>query len=254
MTAQLFRSLHDKSAPLLLPNAWDAASARIAEAAGAQAIATTSAGVAWSLGVPDGGYLDRDLVVGVVTRIVAAVNIPVTADIENGYADVADTVAAVVAAGAIGVNLEDGDLPPEEHCERIRTARKISDLFINARIDTYLRGLGDPSTRLDATVERATACIAAGADGVFVPGVTDPETVSELATRIDAPLNVMAGPGAPTVAELTGLGVARISLGSAIAQAAYAIVQQSTVELLASGTYTAVRDPLDYGTLNGLFA
>lgn len=254
MTAQLFRSLHDKSAPLLLPNAWDAASARISEAAGARAIATTSAGVAWSLGVPDGGYLTSDLVAGVVARIVAAVNIPVTADIENGYANVADTVAAVVAAGAVGVNIEDGALPPEEHCERIQTARKTADLFINARIDTYLRGLGEPSTRLDATVERATACIAAGADGIFVPGVTDPEIVSELAARIDAPLNIMAGPGAPTVGELAGLGVARISLGSAIAQAAYAIVQQSTVELLASGTYTSVREPLDYGTLNGLFA
>lgn len=253
MTAQLFRSLHDKSAPLLLPNAWDAASARIAEAAGAQAIATTSAGVAWSLGAADGGYLDGARVADVVARIVAAVSVPVTADIENGYADVAETVAAVVAAGAIGINLEDGDLPPEEHCDRIQTARKTGDLFINARIDTYLRGLGEPSTRLDATVERATACIAAGADGIFVPGVTDPEIVSELASRIDAPLNVMAGPGAPTVGELTELGVARISLGASIAMAAYAVMQRSAVELLASGTYTAVQEPLDYGTLNGLF-
>lgn len=262
--ARLFRSLHDGATVLALPNAWDVASARLVEEAGAAAIATTSAGVAWSLGAPDGNRLDRDRAVDLIARIVAAVDVPVSADIEGGFADsadgVADTIRAVLAAGAVGVNLEDADhtgagplLPADEQAERIAAAREAAGdgLFLNARIDTYLRGLADP---LPETLDRAAAYLRAGADGIFVPGVVDPDTIATLVAGIAAPLNVLAGPGAPPVPELAKLGVARVSLGSSVAQAAYAAVSRAARELLADGTYSALAGALDYAELNALLA
>lgn len=262
--AQLFRSLHGGGGILALPNAWDVASARLAEDAGAAAIATTSAGVAWSLGAPDGNRLGRDRAVDLVARIVAAVDVPVSADIEGGYADDADgvagTIRAVLAAGAVGVNLEDAShrdpgplLPVAEQAERISAARAAAGdgLFLNARIDTFLAGVPDA---LPETLQRAAAYLAAGADGIFVPGATDPGVIAALVEGVDAPLNVMAGPGAPPVAELAKLGVARVSLGSAVAQAAYAVARRAARELLADGTYSALEDALDYGELNALLS
>ncbi|GAA4888698.1 hypothetical protein GCM10023237_02550 [Streptomyces coeruleoprunus] len=203
--AHLFRSLHTAAKPLLLANAWDVASARVIEAAGAPAIATTSAGVAWSLGCPDGDVLARERAVDLIARIAASVAVPVTADIEGGYgqhaAEVAETVAAVLDAGAVGVNIEDGTRPPAELAARLAAARRAADragagMFLNARIDTYLFGLGEPDTRLRDTLDRARAYVDAGADGIFVPGVTDTATIAALAENIAVPLNVMAGPGA----------------------------------------------------------
>ncbi len=262
--ALAFRALHVPGRPLILPNAWDAASARIVEDAGASAVATTSAGLAWALGVPDGDQLDRERALEALVRITATVAVPVSADIESGFAKdpegVADTVRAVLAAGAVGVNIEDalyggeGVLRPVvEQAERIAAARAAADaedvpLFINARIDTYLRGAGG----VDATLERAAAFRAAGADGIFVPGVVEPGTVKELADGIDAPLNVLVGPGAPPVAELAALGVARVSAGSSVALAAYAVVRRAARELLDTGTYGAQTGGLGYGELNSL--
>ena len=257
--AELFRSLHSGPAPLVLANAWDVASARIIEDAGARAIATTSAGVSWSLGAPDGDHLGRDQAAGLIARITAAVGVPVTADIEGGYAStpdgVTDTVRRVIAAGAVGINMEDGLRPATEQCTRLAAARKAGEaLFINARTDTYLRGLGDPDTRLSATLERAAAYLAAGADGIFVPGVTDPSIVSALVKGVDAPLNIMVGPGAPQISTFAELGVARVSLGAAISGAAYAVARNGARELFATGTYTALTEGLDYGYLNGLLS
>lgn len=268
--ALLFHSLHTDDPVLVLPNAWDAASARIAEAAGARAVATTSAGVAWSLGMPDGDQLDRDAALDAVARVVAAVDVPVTADIESGYAvspaGVADTIRGVLTAGAVGVNLEDGrhdGLAPlretADQAERIAAARNAADqeqipLFINARIDTYLRGVGDADNRLRDTLDRAAAYVAAGASGIFVPGVRDPAIISALVEGIDAPLNVLVGPGSPPVPELGALGVARVSAGSSIAAAAYSLGQRAVEELLGSGTYTSVDSAaLGYSELNALF-
>ncbi|MEU2561110.1 isocitrate lyase/phosphoenolpyruvate mutase family protein [Streptomyces longispororuber] len=268
--ATAFRDLHVPGKPLVLPNAWDAASARLVEAAGAAAVATTSAGLAWALGAGDGDRLTRDEALGVVARIAGTVSVPVTADVESGYAEdaagVADTVRAVLAAGAVGVNIEDaphgGDAPLRpvaEQAERLTAARGAADaagvpLFVNARIDTYLRGVGEgPRERLALTLERAAAFLAAGADGVFVPGVVDPETVAALVAKVDGPVNVMAGPGAPPVARLAELGVARISVGSGIAQAAHALVRAAARELLTEGTYESLAGGLDFGELNGLF-
>jgi 2-methylisocitrate lyase-like PEP mutase family enzyme len=260
----LFRSLHTAGTPLVLVNAWDAASARIVAAAGARAIATTSAGVAWSLGAPDGDALGRDAAVDLVGRVVAAVPLPVTADIESGYGgtptEVAATVRAVIGAGAVGVNVEDaapdGVAPlrtVDDQCARLAAVRSAADssgvpLYVNARVDTFLRGAGG----VEETVARAAAYLAAGADGVFVPGAVDPDTVAALVAAIPAPVNILAGPGAPPVPELARLGVARVSLGSSVAEAAYGVARRAAEEAFGAGTYQALADGLDYGTLNEL--
>jgi len=261
--AATFHGLHDHpSRPLVLVNVWDAASARLVEDAGATAIATTSAGVAWSRGRPDGNTLTRAEAMDAVARIVASVSVPVTVDIESGYADDADgvarTVDAVLEAGGVGINIEDGRLHPEALADRIGAARRAADragvrLFVNARTDVHLAGLVDPERLLAETLERARRYRGAGADGVFVPGVRDAETIRALVESIDGPVNVMAGPGSPTVAELARLGVARISLGSAVAQAAYAVVRQATAELRTTGTYDSLAAGVDYADLNALF-
>ncbi|MFD7001181.1 isocitrate lyase/phosphoenolpyruvate mutase family protein [Streptomyces mirabilis] len=275
-TALAFRALHIPGRPLVLPNAWDTASARLVEEAGAAAVATTSAGLAWDLGTADGDRLDRDRALGAVARVAAAVRVPVSADIESGYAKdaagVGDTIRAVLAAGAVGVNIEDalyggegddgegvGDggrgplRPVAEQAERIAAARAAADaagvpLFVNARIDTVLRGAGG----VEETLERAAAFLAAGADGIFVPGAVDPGTVKSLVAGVEGPLNVLVGPGAPSVAELAALGVARISTGSSIAQAAHAVVRRAARELLSAGTYESLTGGLDYAELNTL--
>ncbi|MEU6369579.1 isocitrate lyase/phosphoenolpyruvate mutase family protein [Streptomyces sp. NPDC046931] len=263
--ALAFRALHLPGRPLVLPNAWDVVSARLVEQAGAAAVATTSAGLAWELGTADGDRLSRDDALAALARIAGAVAVPVSADIETGYADdaagVADTVRTVLAAGAVGVNIEDGLYgggaplrPVQEQAARIAAAREAADeagvpLFVNARIDTCLRGAGG----LGETLERAAAFLAAGADGVFVPGVVDPVTVKALAEGIEGPLNVMAGPGAPPVPELAALGVARVSAGPGIAQAVHGLVHRAARELLDAGTYETWAGGLAYGELNGLF-
>ncbi|HEY4421409.1 MAG TPA: isocitrate lyase/phosphoenolpyruvate mutase family protein, partial [Pseudonocardia sp.] len=261
--ATRFRQLHETGV-LVLPNAWDAASARLIEAAGAQAIATTSAGVAWSLGHADGNHLPRELAADAVRRIVGVVSVPVTADIETGYGEtiteLRSTIEAIVGAGAVGINIEDAGAPLRatgEQAGRIRTVRETAEsagvpLFVNARIDAYLRQVGDPAARLDETVSRGLAYIDAGADGIFVPGLLDAETLRELAGRLPVPLNAMAGPGAPAVAELAELGVRRVSVGTAIAQAAYATARRGALELLTGGTYDSLVGGVDYGELNAL--
>ncbi|MFI1395572.1 isocitrate lyase/phosphoenolpyruvate mutase family protein [Streptomyces sp. NPDC020681] len=259
--ARRFRSLHTADRPLVLANAWDITSARIIAKAGAPALATTSAGVAWALGSADGDRLERSAAIGQLARITAAVDVPVSADIEGGYAETADgvaeTVREVLAAGAVGINIEDGPRPSAEHARRIAVARAAADaadvpLFINARIDVYLAGIGAEPGRLEETLKRAAACLAAGADGIFVPGVVDRATVEALARGIDAPLNVLTGPGAPSTAELARFGAARISAGSSIAAAAHAVVREAARELLTEGTCSALEGGYGYGELNAL--
>ncbi|NUP52199.1 MAG: isocitrate lyase/phosphoenolpyruvate mutase family protein, partial [Catenulispora sp.] len=240
------------------------ASARVVAATGAPAVATTSAGVAWGLGAAaDGDRLDRDAAIALIRRVAGAVEVPVSADIESGFAadpdGVAATVAAVLEAGAVGINIEDGVRDPAEHAERIAAARRAADaagipLYINARTDVFLFGLGAPETRLAETLARAERYVRAGASGVFVPGVADPETIAVLAKDIPAPVNILVGPGSPTVGELAALGVARVSLGSAVAEAAYGLVRRAAVELATEGTYTSVAQAIEYGELNKLMS
>lgn len=266
---QFFRQLHCQR-PLILPNAWDAGSARLIEATGAQAIATTSAGVSWSAGRRDGQGLNRAEMLQAIRQIVAAVTVPVTADIEGGYgsgspADVAATVRALVQMGVAGINLEDAPgrdgeplLGAEAQAERIRAARAAAaeaggDLVINARTDVFLAEVGAPETRLAEVVRRAAVYAAAGADGLFVPGLLDGEAIAELVRSIALPLNIMAMPGAPDVAELGRLGVSRVSVGPAIAQAALAATRRAAAELLGPGTYHSLAERLPFGEIHQLF-
>lgn len=263
--AKEFGALHRRGEPLLLANAWDVASAVTIVTAGAKAVATTSAGVAWSLGVADGADLGAERSAAVVERIVRAVAVPVSADIEGGYGSepeaVAATTAAVTRAGAVGVNIEDrapaGELrlfEPAEQAERLAAARTAADelgipLWINARTDVFLAGIGPAEGRLEATLERAAAYARAGADSIFVPGLVDLDAIATLAAG-PLPLAVMVWAGAPTVSELAGAGAVRISLGSAIAQAAYAVAARATEELLKRGTYDTTAEGVPYAETN----
>jgi 2-methylisocitrate lyase-like PEP mutase family enzyme len=264
-----FRRLH-QNRPLVLPNAWDAASARVIELAGAPAIASTSAGVSWALGRSDGQKLERTEMIDVIHRMVRAVTVPVTADIEGGYgsgstADVAETVQAVIGAGAVGINLEDSPgsdgrvlLAPERQAERIQAARAAAqaagvDLVINARTDVYLFQAVPPDARFDETVRRAKLYLAAGADCLFVPGVIDADTIGALVKAIDGPVNIMAGPGAPSTKQLGQLGVARVSVGPAITLAALGVTHRAAREMLERGTYGGLEDAMPFGEANGMF-
>ncbi len=268
--AKKFRELHAQR-PLILPNAWDASSAKVIEAVGAAAIATTSAGVSWTFGRGDGQNLRRDEMMHVIRNIVETVSVPVSADIESSYGngsteDVAETIRTLVALGVAGINIEDtpgrdGEtlLTIDQQAERIRAARAAAtasggDLVINARTDIYLFQVGKPETRFDAVVKRAKAYREAGADCVFVPGVIDADTISRLVKAIDAPLNIMAMPGAPNAKELGRLGVARVSVGPAIAQAALGVAKQAARELLEQGSYKSLELGLPFPEVNAMFA
>ncbi len=225
--ADTLRSLHVPGRPLLLVNAWDAATAIAVARAGAKAIATTSAGVSWSLGYADGERVPRDLTLAAAARVAAAVDLPVSADLEAGFGDVAETVRLALEAGIVGMNLEDahpegaGDrlFSVDEAASRVKAARRAADaagvpFVINARTDIYFKNIGDERKRFDATVERANAYLAAGADCAFVPFVRDAATIGALVKAIKGPVNVLAVSGMPDLPELAKLGVARVSLGS----------------------------------------
>ncbi|HEX6372359.1 MAG TPA: isocitrate lyase/phosphoenolpyruvate mutase family protein [Longimicrobium sp.] len=272
--ADAFRRMHQPDAGriLILPNAWDAMSARLIEDAGARAIATTSAGVAWALGRTDGEGLTRDQMINAIERITRVVRVPVTADVERGYgdgtpADAAETVRRVIGAGAVGINLEDAPgrdgavlMAMDEQVERIAAAREAAsregvEIYINARVDTYLAQAGPPEGRFDETVRRAHAYAGACADGVFVPGVADADTIRQLVAAVGAPLNVMAGRGAgPSIAELQALGVARVSIGPALTLAVMAQIRRAAAEVLEQGTYSAMQGGLTFPEANALFS
>lgn len=264
--AERLRSLHRPGAPLVLPNAWDAASARVVEAAGAPAVATSSAGVSYAYGVPDGEMLGRDEAVAAVARIVRAVRVPVTADVEAGYGttpdDVAATMAAVVAAGAVGVNVEDqrpsGTLfTVEEQCERLAAVRAAFDragvpAVVNARVDVYMVDEVPAAERYDEAVRRALAYLDAGGDCAFVPGTSDEQVIRGLAEATGGRLSVLAGGTSPPVATLASWGVCRISVGSATARAAYALARRAATEMLGPGTFGTLTDAIPYPEMQAL--
>ncbi len=228
--AEAFHELHRRGRPLLLVNGWDVASIQAIAAAGLPAVATSSHAMAASQGYPDGEAIPRDLLVGIVRRIAAAVPIPVSVDIEAGYGGTPEaasqTITALLRAGVAGINIEDGLVggirmlrdanAQAETLSAIReTAWQLSvPLFINARIDTFLLGDGPQCAHIDETVRRAQLYLDAGADGIFVPGAEHPATIETLVAMIDAPLNVMATRRSPSLRQLAELGVARISLGA----------------------------------------
>jgi 2-methylisocitrate lyase-like PEP mutase family enzyme len=248
----------------VLPNAWDAGSARVLEQVGFPAIATTSAGIAWSLGVPDGGALDRDTMLEHVGRIVAAVDLPVTADLEAGYGedpeDVGRTVAETAALGAVGANLEDvgpnGLFGIDEASDRINAARDAAPrgtFVLNARTDTYLKATSGADVFAE-TVERAARYLEAGADCIFVPGVVGAETIGRLAAAIPGPLNIVAGlANTISAPELFALGVKRVSLGGSLARAALSGLERAGRELLDDGTLGFLDGAISYADLQRRF-
>jgi 2-methylisocitrate lyase-like PEP mutase family enzyme len=242
---------------LLLPNAWDAASARIFEAAGFPAIGTTSAGIAYARGLRDGQHIDRGAMIREVASIVAAVDCPVTADIEAGYgaapAEVARTVEAALSAGAVGVNLEDSRGSDEtslfsisEQTARIAAARSTAEargvpLVINARTDTFLLALGtDLDERVNMTIERGRAYLKAGADLVFIPVLVDLSIVRRVADTIGGPLSLMALPGAPAAAAMFAAGASRVSLGHTAMLAMLGALRDLATDVRATGTWASI--------------
>jgi 2-methylisocitrate lyase-like PEP mutase family enzyme len=267
--ATIFRALHSGPEILVLPNVWDVASARLIEDSGYQAIATTSAGIAFSLGYPDGQKISREEMLASIARIVRAVKLPVSADVEAGYGDkpedAALTARAVVEAGAVGVNLEDATGDPERplvdlplQLEKIQTVRETArelnvPLVLNARTDVYLLEVGDADKRYDEALDRLQAFRDAGADCAFLPGVRDPETIRRMVRDLGFPLNILAGPGSPSVPELHRLGVARVSLGSGPMRAAMGVLRRLADELKTRGTYAAMEGAPSHPEMNRLF-
>ena len=264
--AATFRGLHSGREILLLPNVWDVASARLIEESGFQAVATSSAGIAFSLGYPDGQRISREQMLAVIARIAKAVRVPVTADVEAGYGkspeDAGRTARAVVEAGAVGMNLEDamGDSPSvlvelPLQLEKIRAVREMASrlrvpLVLNARTDMYLLQIGDPAERYDETVRRLSAFREAGADCVFAPGLRDAPAIGRLVADLKCPINILAGPGSPSVPELSKLGVARVSLGSATMRATVGCLRRIAQELKATGTYSNLEDAPSHAEMN----
>jgi 2-methylisocitrate lyase-like PEP mutase family enzyme len=257
--AEEFLAMHRGTAPLVLANAWDVASARLVEEAGFPAVATTSAGVAWSLGYRDGERISRREMLDAVARIASAVRVPVTADLEAAYGptveDAAATARGAIEAGAVGFNIEDGTRHPakpltelELQMDRIRAARAAADsqgvhLVINARTDVFLRGVGAPESRLGEAVRRLRGYQQAGADCLFAPGVSDSGTIGALIAQLNAPLNILARSDSPSIPELGQLGVARVSLGPGVMEAALGATRELLAQLRATGSVAAFLAP-----------
>lgn len=256
----LFRELHQGPHILVLPNAWDVASARIFEEARFPAAGTSSAGVANMLGYADGEKTPGAEMIAFVARIAKALRIPVTADVEAGYGDPVGTAQALADGGLAGMNLEDTLGHDPGSLVELRTQTRViaqirarTDLVINARCDIYLAGIGDAATRFERTVERLNAYRKAGADCLFAPGVRDAETIGRLAHAVDGPLNVLVGPGMPPAAELERLGVRRVSVGSGPMRAAMGLTQRIAKELRDEGTYSWLEGTMSYVEANRLF-
>ncbi|HEX8733101.1 MAG TPA: isocitrate lyase/phosphoenolpyruvate mutase family protein [Ktedonobacterales bacterium] len=272
--AEQLRQWHQQPPILVLPNAWDAGSARVFERVGFRAVATTSSGVAVANGYHDGERMSRDLMVEAVGRIVAAVACPVTADIEAGYGDSVEaklaTIQRIVAVGAVGVNIEDSAsdetgaptlVDVAQQAALIRAIRTAANddwgvpLVINARVDVYLHGEGDAEQRLAEAVRRAIAYREAGADCVFPIGLSDATTIGELVRAVGCPVNILAGPHTPTIPELAQLGVARVSVGGGFARVALGAARRAAEELLRQGTFTSMaQDALPGPDFWSLFA
>lgn len=258
-----FRQMHQEGI-LVLANAWDAGTARLIESLGARAIATTSAGVAWSNGYPDGDLLPIPQLLSTVSGILHVIRAPLTVDIEGGYSDdpktVAELVARLAGMGVAGINLEDGGAAPRQLCAKIEAikhacAQHGTDLFINARTDVYLRGLAPPEERVEETLERANLYRSAGADGLFVPGIADRADITAVAAGISMPLNVLARGHLPDATELQSWGVRRLSAGSDIAESVYRRVAGLARDFLRDGLSAPLSaDAMPYSELNALFA
>jgi len=268
-----FRRLHEFGKILILPNAWDAVSAKIFETEGFKAIGTTSAGISASLGYPDGQRMSLLENIEVVKRIVNNSSLPVSVDIEAGYSEniegVVESAKAALDAGAVGINIEDStgiDSNPffdiSIQCKKISKIRKLADnknidLFINARTDIFLFAHVDYHTKIDLTIERAKAYKNAGADCIFVPDMGDlkSKTISLLVSAIKAPLNIIAGANTPSLSELHEMGVARVSLGPKPMRAMLQLLKNIGQEIINEGTFSQMNNSeITYSEVNSWFS
>lgn len=268
--AKAFLAMHKAGPVVLLPNVWDAASARIVEEAAYPALATTSAGVAFAQGFPDGQKIPVERMISAIAVIVAAVNVPVTADVEAGYGqkpeDAARTARLVIEAGAVGMNFEDATGEPDHpltdlrlQLERIRAIREVAQnlgikLVLNARTDVYLAQVGDPAKRYDESLRRLAAYRDAGADCVFVPGLSDAETTRRIVADLQCPVNILAAAGSLSVRELADLGVRRVSLGSGPMRATLGLLRQLAQEVQSRGTYSLLNGAPPHAEINKLMS
>lgn len=269
--AEAFRRMHDRSRVLVLPNAWDAASARIFEDAGFTAVATTSAGVSYTAGYPDGEAIPREDMVTIVRWIARSVAVPVTADIESGFGsspgEVAETVRMVIEAGAVGINLEDSIHGSERQLyelpfavARIRAAREAAEaagvpIVINGRTDVFLLGIGEKPSRFEHAVRRLNAYREASADCLYPIGYLDPETIASLVAAVNGPINVIGVAGTPPVVELQRLGVARVSTASGPARIAMTATRNLAADLARNGNFEVFgADTMTHQTANALMA
>jgi len=268
--AEKLRALHQTARPLVLVNAWDVVSARIVEDLGFPAVATTSAGVAWAEGFADGERISRDNMLARVKRIAQAVQVPLTADLEGGYGytvrDAEATAHGAIEAGAAGLNFEDAH--PEENslidielqAARVAAIREVATklnvpLVINARTDVYLADIGDNNVwRLQETIRRGNDYLRAGADVVFVPGVTDEPTIKTLVSEIGGPINVLAGQSTPSVERLRDLGVARVSVGSGAIGYALARFRDVAARLRDGGSFEFTGQRIPHAELNAILS
>ena len=264
-----FRALHHGDAPLVLANIWDAGSAVLAASLGFPALATTSAGVAWALGYPDGERMERREMLDAVERIAARVALPVSADMEGGYGEtpdeVAETMRRTLAAGAVGVNLEDGldhaagilrDLDLATEC--IAAARGAGEaagvpLVINARTDVYFDRGATADEKFKEAVRRANAYLEAGADCAFVIAVAEAAAIDELAREIDGPVNIIAGSGGLDLNGLADLGVKRISLAGGMKRTVFGVLRDALEEIRDAGTLGFLKDGMAHPELDKLF-
>jgi 2-methylisocitrate lyase-like PEP mutase family enzyme len=246
--AETFHALHAGPDILVLPNAWDAASAALMSDAGAHAVATSSAAVAWAHGFADGDLLPRGVLFAAVAECARASKVPLTADIEGGYTDdlaeLAEVIRGVAGAGAVGINLEDGTRDPDLHARKIAAARQAAegagvDLFINARTDVYLKGIAQGEAAVAESIRRAALYGEAGASGVFVPGARDAAEIRALTAAISLPVNIMALPGL-NAAGLQALGVRRLSSATGLFRAAFGPLAKATEAFLRDGDCTAL--------------
>jgi 2-methylisocitrate lyase-like PEP mutase family enzyme len=266
--AEAFRALHRGPRLLLMANAWDAVSARIFEAEGFAAVATTSGGVSWAIGYPDGEAAPWDEVVEQTARIARAVAVPVTADIEAGFGAtpeaVSRSIADIIRAGVVGVNLEDGLPGPtpmrtvDDAVARIRAAREAAraagvPIVINARTDLYIKNIGDVASRFDEAVARGRAYLAAGADCFYPIALRDAATIGRLVQALGAPVNINVRAGHPSVAELEALGVRRASTATAVTLMAADLIRNVASELRDTGRFDAVKPTIGHPEMQQLF-
>jgi 2-methylisocitrate lyase-like PEP mutase family enzyme len=251
-----FRAVHAGPRLLRLANAWDPGSARLVESLGAAAVATTSAGVAWALGYPDGGAMPAEAAIAVAQNIAGVLTVPLTVDFEDGYSADPAVVAAYVRrladSGVAGINLEDGADAPEVAAAKLEAIKAAGvDIFVNLRTDVYLRGLAPEGAAVAEVLARAKTYRDAGADGLFVPGICVPAEIREVAAAVGLPLNVMEWPGLPAADDLVELGARRLSAGSAIAQSTWGLTRELAGAFLAGEPGPA--GAMDYGELQQLF-